>query len=360
VLLILLLWLALGGTREPAPAPEPTGGQPVAKVLEPDPDAPATWIQQFKRHTEQVTTVALSRDGKLALSGSTDRTVRLWDAKTGEQLHGFEVGKGVWSVALSADGKYALAGEAGWHDEKRDYKTAPPYDVRLWDLTTRKDVRRFPGHQEEIMAVAFLPDGRHILSSSGEGIWRWELDGKKGPRKLSEFGSFVTLPVSEDGRLALFHAHRDFALRLWNLESWEGGHLLKGHKAHIRCTALSADGRRALSSSFDGEVRVWDVATGKELRALLRHPTIVTGLALTPDGRWGATGSGITVNPKTNATENRGIDAVIRLFNLDTGEEVRKMEGHIGAVHSLTFSADGRYLLSGSCDGTMLLWRWAK
>jgi serine/threonine-protein kinase len=357
VLLVTLgVWLALGGFGPPGD--RPVAGRP---ALEPDLDAPTTWIHRFVGHKDQVTSVALSGDRALALSGSTDRTVRLWDAKTGEPLHVFRAGKGVWSVALSADGKYALAGETGWHGKKRLYQYAPPYDVRLWDVARRKEIRRFSGHQGEIVAVAFLPDGRHFLSSSwAEGIRRWEVDGKKRPRRLPDFTSFVTLPVSGDGRLALVHTRWVGGLRLWDLRTWEGGRLLKGHKAGIRCTALSADGRRALSSSLDREVRVWDVATGKELRALPRHPTIVTGLALTPDGRWGATGSGITLNPEGKGTESKGIDNLIRLFDLDTGKEVRKLEGHTGAVHSLCFSADGRYLLSGSCDGTLCLWRWAK
>jgi WD40 repeat protein/tRNA A-37 threonylcarbamoyl transferase component Bud32 len=366
LLVVLLLCLGLRGTGRPNRSPDSPEGTPevqpvaTAPVLEPDPDAPTRDILTFSRRlTQQVTSVALSPDGALALSGSTDRTVRLWNAKTGEHLHEFKLDKGVWSVSLSADGKYALAGEAGWHEEKKPYQTAPPYDVRLWDVAARKEVRRFPGHKEQILAVAFLPDGRHFLSSSlGEGTWLWEVDGKKGPG-LPDFVPFITLPVSADGRLALFGC-RDGALQLWDLKNWEGGRRLKGHKGGIRCTALSADGRRALSSSPDGEVSVWDVTTGKELHALPRHPTIATGLAMTPDGRWGATGSGTTLNPVTKAAESKGIDNIIRLFNLDTGEEVRKLKGHTGAVLSLTFSADGRYLLSGACDGTIRKWRWAK
>jgi WD40 repeat protein len=363
LLLVLVLVLALGGTGGSTPDGPGSGpkGKEVGKapVLELDPDAPTIEVRKFVGHTRQINVVALSRDGALALSGSADKTVRLWDAKTGQHLHTFEVGKGVWGADLSPDGKYALAGEGGWFGEK-GYETAPPHDIHLWDVEKRKEVRRFKGHQGEIQAVAFLPDGRRFLSSSAaEGTWLWEMDGDKEPRKLPELSAFLTIPLSADGRRMVLVDQRT-QLRVWTIPNWEGIRLLKGPQRAIRCAAISADGRRALASSHDQMVHVWNVDSGNPLRAPAMHPSIVTGVALTADGRWGATGGGTGLNPKTGGGISLRTDTVIRLFNMDTGKEVRTLEGHTGAIMGLTFSADGRYLLSGACDTTMRLWRWAK
>ncbi len=361
LLLVVVLVLALGGSREPAPdtANPGKGSGSQTLALEPDPNAPTIEIRKFIGHDQQVNCVALSRDGALALSGSTDRTMRLWDAKTGAELHVFQVGKGVWGVAFSADGKYALASEGGWWG-KKGYETAPPYDVVLYDVAARKEVRRYGGYKGEVQAVAFLPDGRTFLSSSqDEGLVQCEVEGGKKVREFRELTAFLNLPLSADGRLALLN-DANHALRLWNVRDWESVRVLRGHKDSLRGVALSADGRRALSSSMDKDVRLWDVTTGKELRALAPHPSVVTGLALTADGRWGATGGGITRDPATGAALSKGGDDVIRLFDLDSGKEIRRLEGHTAAIMTLTFSTDGRYLLSGACDATVRLWRWAK
>ncbi len=362
LLLVFLVWLLTLGSRGPGPAGHggATGG-PAAKAspLELDPDGPTIEVRRFAGHRQQVNSVAFSQDGKLAVSGSSDRTVRLWDAKTGEHLHTFEVEKGIWGVSLSADGKHLLGCEGGWWSDE-GYKTAPPYSIYLWDVAARKEVRRFQGHQAEITAVAFLPDGRRFLSSAiNEGVWLWEGDGDRPSRRVAESAAYGNFPLSGDGRLALF-IENDNSLRLWNVADWEAVRVLKGHKDLVRAAALSADGRRALSASYDRAVAVWDVTAGRELRSPAEHPTITSGVAVSADGRWGATGGGTARRPNGQGVTGADFDNVIRLFNLESGQQVRAYSEHTGPILTLTFSPDGRYLLSGSGDGTMRLWRWAK
>jgi tRNA A-37 threonylcarbamoyl transferase component Bud32 len=354
LLLVLLVWLIAGGSRESAPEPQAT-------ALELDPDAPTVAVRTFEGHTNQVNCVALSADGRRALSASTDRTVRLWDTGTSKQLHSFKLDKGAWSIALSADGKHALAGEGSWMEAGK-WQSAPSYDVVLWDLTTNKETRPFTGYKGDVLSVAFHPNGRQLLANPlGGGLCLAELDGSQAPRRVAPGNDcFGNCLLSADGRLALL-ADTDHALRLWNADNWEPkGALLKGHAKEIRSVAMSANGRRALTSGWDKTVVLWEVPSGKELGRLEGHKTIVTGLALTPDGRWGATGAGTIPAPDGKGARTADFDHIIRLYNLETGKEVRRFEGHTNGLMSLVFSADGRYLLSGSCDATMRLWRWAK
>jgi WD40 repeat protein len=347
VLLVLLVWL-LAVRKHP---------------LKFDPDEVETWRAS---HEAVVYSVALSANGKLALSGGADGRVRLWDATTGDPLHTFKLDKGCTAVALSADGKYALAGEGHQVPSVR----VPPFDVHLWDLQTWQEVRSFKGHNDWIEGVAFLDDGRRFLSSTWtEGLWLWERDGDGQPRRRTPAGGPAgdagfggVLALSADGRSALLREAPDPPndLLLWDVQGWTGVRTLKGHTKRISHVALSADGQRALSSDFGKSVLVWDVTKREPIRELSdHHPTVAQGLAVSPDGRWGATGSGYLARPD-GLVDFAESDCVIRLFDLDTGKELRRFERHTAPITSLVFSADGRYLLSGSHDGTLRLWRLAK
>jgi WD40 repeat protein/tRNA A-37 threonylcarbamoyl transferase component Bud32 len=357
ILLLVLVWVLAGGSQRGAPDGQngPGPGQTVTKPqLEFDPDAPTVEVRRFEGHTDQVNSVVVSPDGQFALSGSVDGTVRLWDVKTGAELHQFQIGKSVWCVALSPDGKYAAAGE-GVRLEAGEWKDAPPYHIHVWDVAARKQLHKYKAHDTEILAVALLPGGQQLLSCCLDGIWLREVDGTGTPRRLSGGRGDFSIPLSADGELALL-VEPDSSLRLWNARTWESLRALTGHTKGIRSLALSADGRRALSSGWDKTVRLWDAKTGKEIRQLPEHPTIVTGLAISPDGRWGATGSGTAAALK--GAKSAGFDYLIRLFDLESGKEVRSYQ-NTAPILTLTFSADGRYLFSGG-DSVIRLWRWAK
>ncbi|MCI0462221.1 MAG: serine/threonine protein kinase [Gemmataceae bacterium] len=342
---------------------EQNGWENLPKVgpLTLDRDAPNLAVRKFTGHQQQVTGVALARDDKFAVTGSTDGSLRFWDAKTGELRASREHLKGLWSVALSADGKHVLSGEGGWWEGDL-YRNALRYDIRLWEVgfPNPREVRRFEGHTGEILALAFLPDGKRFLSSSmTEGLWLWSVDEEKPLRRLTDAAAFGSLALSGDGRQVLL-CEFGGGLMLWDVERWEPVRKFKGKVEQVRSIALSADGRRALSSSWDRVLRVWDATTGEEMGQLPQPETIVTGLALSPDGRWGATGGGTVQGAFGQGARTADRDHVVRLFDLQTRTEVRHYDEHTSAILALTFSADGRHLLSGACDATARLFRWAR
>ncbi len=112
-------------------------------------------------------------------------------------------------------------------------------------------------------------------------------------------------------------------------------------RSRVLLIAVSPDGRSLASGSEDKTIHLWDLTTGKELRRLQGHTAPVWSVAFAPDGRSLASGSD---------------DKTIRLWDLASGKELRRLEGHTGTVYSVAFAPDGRSLASGSEDNTIRLW----
>jgi serine/threonine protein kinase/WD40 repeat protein len=262
------------------------------------------------------------------------------EAKVG-QVHLFEGHRDiVHGIAVSRDGRYAVSG-GGY--KLRDGQLVPgakDYDIRLWALATRTELRRLSGSGAAVYSVAFSPDGRHVLSGGGnpEGAIRL-LDaatGKELKRTEGRETAVWSVAFSPDGRRALDAADLENEFRLRDVESGKEVRRFAGHTKQVRQAVFSPDGRRALSGSYDGTARLWDVETGKEVKRFVGHDA-VAAVAFSPDGRRVLTG---------------GHDHTVRLWDVESGKEVKRFVGHKGLVHSVAFSPDGRYALSagGSFD----------
>jgi WD40 repeat protein/predicted Ser/Thr protein kinase len=182
-------------------------------------------------------------------------------------------------------------------------------------------------------------------------------DGDSGPKD-----SFRAVQFSPDGRLLLSAAAAG-TVRVWDAGTGKALAMLEGTAPPKPPTvgpmgvrmvpfnpvtvAFSPDGQLIAGAQRARAVRVWDAATGKQLRVLgAEGQDWVNCLAFSPDGRHLALGGG-----RANAVDPR-----LRIWEADTGREVFSLEGHKGNVSAVAFSADGRWLASGSLDGTAKLW----
>ncbi len=286
--------------------------------------------------------VVFSPDGRYIVSGSDDYAVKLWDVRSGDKvrvLTGHT--EPVRSVAFSSDGKRILSGS-------RD-KTA-----KLWDTDTGALIKTFVGHTEMITSVAFSHDDRFAITAGWDHTIRmWDILSGKETKTFADTKtgggsgsmSINAIEVSPDGRF-LLSANSNLESIYRNIESGKKTVLHGHHDMRVNSVAFSPDGKYALSGGSDGTMRLWELASGWQIRSFNNTGSFVAGLgiesvAFSPDGRYGLAGT----------ANNRVI-----LWELKTGKLVRSLDKHTDSVSSVAFSADGKFIVSGSIDETIRLW----
>ncbi|EMD30831.1 hypothetical protein CERSUDRAFT_100947 [Gelatoporia subvermispora B] len=293
-------------------------------------------LLQMSGHAGTVYSLAFLPDGTRVVSGSGDKAVRIWDARTGDLLMDPLEGHRdkVVSVAFSPDGAVVVSGSL---DET----------IRIWNAKTGELMMDpLEGHGNGVLCVAFSPDGAQIVSGSKDHTLRlW--DAKTGHPLLRAFeghtGDVNTVMFSPDGRRVV-SGSADSTIRIWDVMTGEEVmEPLRGHTGTVTSVAFSSDGTKIASGSEDITIRLWDARTGAPIiDPLVGHTESVFSVAFSPDGTRIVSGSS---------------DKTVRLWDAATGRPVMQpFEGHSDAVWSVGFSPDGRTVVSGSGDKTIRLW----
>jgi WD40 repeat protein/uncharacterized caspase-like protein len=328
-------------------------------------------------HSDIVVSVAYSPDGRHVLTGSWDRTVKLWEADTGREVRRFDGFSGyVRKVTFSPDGRYVVAGGEDRLPEPGSEK------IRVWEAETGRLVSLFSVEQTDsftdsrIESIAVNPESNSVLIATLRRAWLWQITP---PQKIMQFpskppvegdtlsdDSFTISPdgryviknsrgiahildartgneeiqfqgpvaaVSPDARFVLIYGDR--GLRLLEMKTGrEVQQLYGGHEGRVDSVQISQDDRYVLT--VGNRSLLWDLKTGKQLREFRDYSATIS-----PDGRHVLTGLE---------------DRTARLWSIETGAELRRFDGKAVAVFSAIMSPDSRFILTGTEDMSGRLW----
>jgi WD40 repeat protein/class 3 adenylate cyclase len=331
-------------------------------------------------HSGGVTSVAFTPDGSALLTGSRETTTRIWDVTVGGErdwvtvpgpalrIAGVEFSPDGSTFAIPADpsgvtirdtetgeveskltGHDALLWDLSFSPDGRLLAGAPGTGIRsrapenrtvpVWDLRTGELVTSLEGHQEEVTAVEFSPDGRSIVTSSYDGTLRsWDTATWQQER-VRDAQAAYGVAFSPSGRWLVAGIGLDPDARVYDAETLEERGRLTGHTDYIQDVAFIGEDR-VVSASGDGTAKIWNLETLEEIRTLSGHTGFLNNVAVSSDGTRIATA---------------GNDGVAKVWDTETGDELMTLFGHDRPVGMVAFSPDGRFLATQGGDGTVML-----
>ena len=209
-------------------------------------------LRTLEGHDKRVNSVAIAADGSTIISGSDDQTVRVWNGNTGELLRTLEGHrKGVNSVAIAADGRTIVSGSSD-------------QNILVWDWINWELKAFLEGHEKRVNSVAIAADGRTIISGSDDKtvrVWDWQTPALKATLEGHE-KQVNSVAIAADGR-TIISGSGDETIRVWDWTTWELKLIIEGHEREVNAVAISSDGRNIYSGSDDRSIRVWDLASGE-------------------------------------------------------------------------------------------------
>ncbi|TFK74199.1 WD40 repeat-like protein [Pluteus cervinus] len=295
-----------------------TSGQPV--------------IDPLQGHSDSVWSVSYSPNGTYMVSGSKDNTIRIWNAASGESIMELQKHTGpVWSVVYSPDNQCIASGS--------DDKT-----IIIWDATNGKPVMDLEGHNDSVWSVAYSPDGKYIVSGSDDiRIWDTTSKGSLVLRPLrAHNGSVWSVAYSPDGKY-IVSGSQDKTIIIWNAKTGQPiMDPLEEHNNSVWSVLYSPNGNHIISGSDDKKIITWDAHSGEIIGNPSQESESILSVAYSPDDMHIAAAL---------------YDKTIRIHDATNGHPAKDLHhGHSAAVWSVVYSPDGKFIASGSHDSTVMIW----
>ena len=282
-------------------------------------------------HAGFVNAVVYRPDGKRIASGGDDGTVRIWHAHTGAEMavltdHADRVN----AVVYSPDGsQIVLGGSQIVSDEERGV-------VHIWDPRTGK-VRVLAVHQGQVNALAYSPDGAFIASGGSDGLQIWDAHSGDEAVGVRDAGWVSSMAYSPDGS-RIVTVSDEGSVRIWNAHTGREAGGLSDDARWVSSVVYSPDGRSIATGSRSEIVRIWDSDTGAETAVLTGHRGGANAIAYSPDDTHIVVGSH---------------DGAVRISDVDTDEQIAVLVGGDESLSSVAYSPDGRSIAVASSDRTV-------
>jgi WD40 repeat protein len=305
---------------------------------------------QIAGHNAPVRAVAFSPDGRLLVTGGNNGQTRVWDAATHRELRALQ-NQSAERVSFSPDGRQLLISSS-----ENDSITV--WDTREWKTT----LELLKGSEVDCDHASFTPDGKAIIavtyknSATDKNTLRiWDKTSGKQIKELKlDCCRPFSLSVSPDGKWTAVSGKMvgdDNYLRLCYLNGNRERVVEDSGTSFFEAAAFSPDGRLLATGNLDYISRLMEVSTGREVLTLVGHSRSVRAVAFLPNGRVLASADGETYERTREAGPQ-----TIRFWDLGTGKEIERLEGHCSDVTSLAFSPNGKRFVAGLKNGTALVW----
>ncbi len=292
-------------------------------------------------HKRSVRAIAYDPGNNYIVSSSVDRTLKLWDAKTGALIKTFNNGdeahkKGIYAVAFSPDGAQIISGSGGSKE-----------NLKRWNTQTGMAIGEpMSGHDNTVRAIAFSPDGTQLVSVSDDKtlrLWNPKTGQPMGDAITGHNDLIWSVDFNHDGS-AFVSGSADGEIRVWSAKTRQQiGKTLKGHTGSVWSVDFSENGQKIVSGSSDRTVRIWDAKTGKLVGwPLSGHEGKVYAAKFGSDDQ-------IIVSA--------GTDRTIRVWHVETVSLLGTIaDAHDNFIRAIAISNDGKQIASSSSDATIKLW----